>query len=174
MMKPLPWYAVHVRSNFERLVYRSLSDKGYDLFFPTYTARRQWSDRSKETDVPLFPGYLFCRFDAGQRLPIVTTPGVVQIVGNGKTPEAVSDQEIEAIERVLQSGLPYQPCPSMRIGQTVVVDSGPLSGVHGQLLQIRSRYRLVLSITLLQRSIAVEVDASWVSPSSEPCTSLVV
>jgi transcription antitermination factor NusG len=164
MNKPLPWYAVHVRSNFERIVYRSLYDKGYELFLPTYSVTRQWSDRKKQTETPLFPGYLFCRFDAERRLPILTAPGVVQIIGNGKTPEPVSDEEISAVEQVLQSSLPYRPWPSIQIGQAVVVEKGPLMGVQGNLLEMQGLHRLVISITLLQRSLAVEVEASWVRP----------
>src|SRR5271168_1307244 len=95
------WYAIRVRSKFERAVSASLSGKGYDEYLPLYHSRRKWSDRSKDLDLPLFPGYLFCRFDVDVRLPILVTPGVISIVGTGRIPVAISDQEIDAIRAVI-------------------------------------------------------------------------
>jgi transcription antitermination factor NusG len=160
----LPWYAVHVRSNCERLVHRALEDKGYELFLPMYSEQRRWSDRVKQVDVPLFPGYVFCRFDSQDRLPVLQAPGVVQIVGNGKLPVPIAEEEIEAVKIVLKSNLPYLPWPSLAPGHRVVVDRGPLMGVQGVLLQTRYPRRLVVSITMLHRAVAVELDANWVRP----------
>jgi transcription antitermination factor NusG len=158
----LPWYAVHVRSNYERLVHGVLEGKGYELFLPMYSERRRWSDRVKQVDVPLFPGYVFCRLDSQDRLPVLQAPGVVQIVGNGKLPVPIAEEEIEAVKIVLKSNLPYLPWPSLAPGHRVVVDRGPLMGVQGVLLQIRQSHRLVVSVSMLQRAVAVELDASWV------------
>src|SRR5580700_6204160 len=98
------WYAIRVRSKYERAVSTALSGKGYDEYLPLYHSRRTWSDRSKDLDLPLFPGYLFCRFDAQFRLPILTTPGVISIVGTGRIPVAIPDLEIDAIQTVVRSG----------------------------------------------------------------------
>jgi transcription antitermination factor NusG len=160
----LPWYAIHVRSNFEQTVYRALEYKGYDLFLPTYRVRRRWSDRMKDTDLPLFPGYLFCRLDLKNRLPVLTTPGVLQLVG-GKNPAPVNEHEMAFVQTVLQSSLPYLPWDALAPGNRVVVDHGPLMGIQGTLLELRDRNRLVVSIKILNRALAVEIDAAWVRPS---------
>lgn len=158
------WFALHVRSNCERLVSRHLEDKGYEAFVPTYRAQRRWSDRVKQLDVPLFPGYVFCRLDPANRVPVLTVPGVVQIVGQGKMPAAIAEAEIEAIKQILTSNLPYLPWSSLAPGQQIVVEQGPLAGVQGVLLETQEPHRLIVSITMLQRSVAVEVNAAWVRP----------
>jgi transcription antitermination factor NusG len=164
----LPWYAIHVRSNFEQMVHRALEQKGYEVFSPTYRVKRRWSDRMKDIDVPLFPGYIFCRLDQQHRLPIVTTPGVVQLVGNGKKPVAITEDEITAVKTVLKSNLPYMPWQSLVPGNRVVVDRGPLMGVQGVLLESRTGDRLVVSIDILNRAVAVEIDATWVQRPHVP------
>jgi len=118
-------------------------------------------------ELPLFPGYLFCRFDAMNRLPILTTPGMVQIVGFGKTPVPVPDAEIAAIQAATIGNLAREPWPYLEVGQKVKVECGPMRGVEGILLNIKGSHRLVLSVTLLQRSVAVEVDSNWVVSASE-------
>src|SRR5580698_3809976 len=121
------WYALRVKSKFESVASATLRGKGYREFLPLYRSRRRWSDRVKEIDVPLFPGYLFCHFDAGSRLlPILTTPGVVSIVGAGKTPVPVSEAEIDAIQAVVRSGLPALPWPCLTVGSRVLIEAGPL------------------------------------------------
>src|SRR5690348_14924711 len=106
-----PWYAVRVRSKFEVLASAGLSGKGYEPFLPLYKTRRRWSDRIKEMELPLFPGYVFCRFDAGTRLPVLTTPGVMSVVGYGREPVIIDDAEIEAVRAIIASGLPAIPWP---------------------------------------------------------------
>lgn len=162
-----PWYAIHVQSKFERVASRILHDKGYEEFLPLYRAKHQWSDRVKEVDLPLFPGYFFCRIDITERLlPIVTTPGVVRIVSAGNTPVPVSDCEIEAIQAVLLSGLPAMPWPSLNPGSRIWIEHGPLAGVEGTVLDINKKCRLIVSVGLLQRAVAVEIDREWVRPLS--------
>lgn len=159
-----PWFAVQTRSRHENVVAAQLQGKGYEPFLPLCKSRRRWSDRIKEIEFPLFPGYLFCRFDASNRLPILVIPGVVQIVGVGKKPVAIDEEEISGIQTAVQSGLPRQAWSFEQIGQRVRVEYGPLSGLEGTLVNVKGRHRLILSITLLQRSVAVEIDESWVSP----------
>jgi transcription antitermination factor NusG len=164
-MDVLPWYVVRVRSNFERVAAASFHEKGFETYLPLYRSRRKWSDRTKEIDVPLFPGYVFSRFDTALRLPILTTPGVVSIVGSNATgPAAVPEAEIEAIRKLLQSKLPIGPWPFLSAGQHVVVERGPLSGVEGIVVQIKNGFRLVVSVSLLQRSVYAEIDRDWVRP----------
>jgi transcription antitermination factor NusG len=161
-----PWFAIHTRTRYENFVATQLRGKGYELFLPLYNCRRRWSDRIKELELPLFPGYLFCRFDPLNRLPILMTPGVFRVVGIGKNPFPVDDAEIAAIQAALRSGLPTQPWPFLQIGQRVKVEFGPLWGLEGVLISLKGRHRLVLSVTLLQRSMAVEVDGACVRPIS--------
>ncbi len=161
------WFAIRVRSNFERAISASLEGKGYTQYLPLYHSRRTWSDRSKDLDLPLFPGYLFCRFDAQVRLPILTIPGVIAIVGIGKIPIAISDQEVEAIQAVVRSGLHLQPWPQLAVGSRVVIEKGPLTGLEGVTLDIKKKYHLIVSVPLLQRSVAVEIDREWVRPLSK-------
>lgn len=167
-MKPedakLSWFAVQTRSRYEHFAATHLRSKGYDLFFPVYRCRRRWSDRIKEIELPLFPGYLFCRFDLMNRLPILVTPGVIQVIGNGKAPIPIEDAEIAALQAVVRSKLPRQPWPFLQLGQKVRITCGPLCGFEGILLNLKGNHRLVLSVSLLRRSVAVEIDSAWVSP----------
>src|SRR6185436_19047058 len=140
--------------------------KGYEVFLPLYRDRRRWSDRVKELELPLFPGYLFCRFDVTKRLPILTTPGIVQVVGLGKTPLPIEEKEIAAIQSIVISRLNAQPWPYLKVGQKVRIEQGRLTGLEGILIALKKTHRLVVSVSLLQRSVAVEVDHDWASPVS--------
>jgi transcription antitermination factor NusG len=159
-----PWFALQIRSRYENIVTAHLSGKGYEWFLPLYNRRRRWSDRFRETEQPLFPGYVFCRLNPLNRLPILMTPGVFLVVGIGRTPVPIEESEMEAIQTAVKSGLPTQPWPFVRIGQRVRIEHGPLCGLDGILLDLRGHHRLVLSVTLLQRSIAVQVEDAWVTP----------
>jgi transcription antitermination factor NusG len=161
------WYALHVRSRKETYVASQIMGQGYECLLPTYKSVRQWSDRVKELEQPLFPGYLFCRFDFQNRRPVVTTPGVLQIVGYGRTAIPVSDEEIQALQLAVSSGMPKQPWPYLEVGQRVRVVYGTLSGLEGILVNIKGNHRVVLSVSLLQRSVAMEVESSWLSPAKE-------
>jgi transcription antitermination factor NusG len=160
--KPLPWFAVRVKSNHEKPVSAILRGKGFEEFVPTYRARRRWSDRIKLIDVPLFPGYLFCRLDLNSRLPLVTTPGFLYLVGKGKSPEPVDEKEVSAIQAVVHSGVPALPCPSLVVGRRVRLERGPLRGVEGVIAKIADQDRIYLNATLLQRSVCVEVNPEWI------------
>jgi transcription antitermination factor NusG len=164
----LHWYAVHTRVQHEKNVAQALAGKGYEEFLPIYRCRRRWSDRIKELELPLFPGYVFCRFDAEHRLPILVTPGVHHIVGIGKIPLPVDEAEITAIQSIVKSGLSAEPWPFLQVGQQVRIDYGPLEGLEGLLLAMMKPCRLVVSVMLLQRSVAVEIDSAWVTPLALP------
>lgn len=169
---PLPWFAVRVKSNYEKPVSATLRGKGFEEFVPMYRARRQWSDRIKMIDLPLFPGYLFCRLDLNRRLPLLTTPGFLYLVGKGKTPEPVDESEVLAIQRVVRSGVPLAPWPSLVVGQKVRLERGPLRGVEGVVAKIADQHRIYLNATLLQRSVCVQVDPDWVRTVGGPSSIL--
>ena len=158
------WYALRVRSNFERLTATHLENRGYAPFLPVYRSRRAWSDRLKEIDLPLLPGYVFCQLDIHKRLPVLSTPGVVSIVGAGKRPIPVETEEIAALRAISSSDRPAEPWPFLRSGQQVRIVRGPFEGTEGILIQTRKCYRIVVSVTLLQRSVSVEIDRDWVVP----------
>jgi transcription antitermination factor NusG len=159
-----PWYAVRVRSNYESLTVMHLRQRGYEELAPSYQTERRWSDRMKRVEQFLFPGYVFCRFDFEHRLPVLTAPGVVGLVGFGRIPAPIPDHEIEYVRSMIQSGLLVMPWPFLQVGQQVVIEHGPLAGVEGILQQVKGRYRLVVSICLLQRSVSTEIDRDWVRP----------
>jgi transcription antitermination factor NusG len=163
----LPWFALQVRSRKESWVSAQLEGLGLECFLPSYKSIRKWSDRTKELQQPLFPGYLFCRFDFQERRPLLMTPGVFQIVGIGRTPTAIPDSEIAAIQMAVTSGLPSQPWPYLEVGERVRVNYGNLSGIEGILINFKGNHRVVLSVSLLQRSVAMEVDLAWVSAVQE-------
>ncbi len=163
-----PWYAVRVRSNFERTAELHLEDRGYEKFAPSFKSERKWSDRTKEVDQLLFPGYVFCRLNPNQRLPVLSVPGVVGLVGFGKIPAPIPDQEIERIRRMVESGLLVGPWPFLEVGQTVLIERGPLAGMEGILVEQKGKWRLVVSINLLKRSVSAQVDRNWVRPVASP------
>lgn len=156
------WYALQVQSRLAATASAALHGKGYEEFLPLYRSRRQWSDRMKQVDLPLFPGYLFCRFDPRERLvPVLTTPGVIGIVSAGKSPVPVAEEEIEAVRRVVHSGLAAIPCPYLSLGARIYIEAGPLAGLEGIVTDAEKTLRLVVSVTMLQRSVAVEIDRQW-------------
>ena len=162
-----PWFALRVKPNYEKPVSVALRGKGFDEFLPLFRSRRQWSDRVKVMDLPLFPGYLFCRLNLEERMPLITTPGFLYIVGVGKNPEPVAESEILAIQSVLRSGVPVTPWPSLVVGQKVQVKQGPLRGLVGVVAKIANQHRMYVSVTLLKRSISVEVAPEWIQPVEE-------
>jgi transcription antitermination factor NusG len=159
------WYALRVKSNWERRVAEQLCRKGLESFLPTYHVRRRWSDRWKDLEIPLFPGYVFCRLSPRCHTSAVQTAGVILLVGFGGKPAPVQDDEIAALQRIVASGRQASPWPYLTVGRKVRIEDGPLAGVEGILLEIKPRNRLVVSVTLLQRSVAVEVDGCRVLPS---------
>ncbi len=168
----LPWFALQVRTRHETGIASFLEAKGYEQFVPLYKLRKRWSDRIKVTEAPLFPGYLFCRFDPQYRLPVLKTPGVIQIVGYNRIPAPIDEIEINAIQTLIASGLPTQPWPFLAVGDHVRIESGSLRGLDGIVVKLKENHRLVVSVTLLRRSVAVEIDSALVEPnctSSTPC-----
>jgi transcription antitermination factor NusG len=163
----LGWYAVQVASRKEKQTASILSEKGYECFIPLYSKRSVWSDRNKVTSVPLFSGYVFTRFDVRTRLPILVTPNVRAIVGYGNVPAAVPEEDLEAIRTALQNGLSLEPYDCLHEGEVVRVTKGPLAGIEGHFTRYRGTCRLILSVELINRSVAVELDRMCVEPVSQ-------
>jgi transcription antitermination factor NusG len=158
------WYAIWTRSRHEQAVRDQLERKGYEAFLPTVTRWSRWKDRRKQIDWPLFPGYCFARFDSEKRLAVLTCSGVASIVSFNGDIAPIPDQEIEAIRRLVESDLQYDPCPLIREGEMVEVVHGPLKGVTGRLTRKGAHARLVLAVDLIGQAVSVEVDASDIKP----------
>lgn len=161
------WYAIQTRTQYERIVSRALEDKGYEQFLPMFRRRRRLRGEIREVEEPLFPGYVFGRFDVNRRLPILVTPYVNKIVGVGKVPLPVEDREIEALQSIGQSGRSAGPWPYLKAGQWVRINGGAMQDLEGILVEVRKKHRLVVSVTLLERSVAVDIDDAWVTPIAD-------
>ena len=158
------WYAVQTRPKHEKSVSALLEFKGYEKLLPLYQSWHRSSGRMKSVLLPLFKGYLFCRFDPMRRLPILMTPGVSSIVGRGREPEPLPSDEIARIQASCASGLQTTPWPYLERGDLVRVECGPLQGVEGIFINEKNTCRLVVSVEILRRSVAIEVDRDWVRP----------
>lgn len=156
------WFATQVRVGREHSCARHLRVRGYEVFLPCFLQNRRWSDRVKKIDRALFAGYVFCRVSSEMVAKIVTTPGVVRIVGDGRRAVPVPADEIAAVQRIVDAGLAVEPWPFLQTGQCVRIGVGPLRGTEGVVVGSRNSQRVVVSISLLRRSVAVEVDAEWV------------
>ena len=163
-MQEAPWFAIRVKSNFEKKVATGLRNKGLEEFLPLYQSRRRLSDRYKTVDLPLFPGYLFCRLDLNHRLPLLTTVGFLYIVSVGNKPTPVDEDEIAAVQFVVRSGVSAMPWSSLAVGQRVRLEGGPLCGLEGAVVRVGMCDRICISVTLLQRGVSVEVDRDWIRP----------
>jgi transcription antitermination factor NusG len=155
------WFAIQVKPRLERAVASMLQSKGYEQLLPTYQPKLA---RRVRPDAPLFPGYVFSRFDERVHAPIITTPGVIRIVGCGKQPVCIPEPEIEALRALSASGSNAEPYPYLRHGRTVRVTAGPLLGVVGKVAGSGEASRLVISVTLLNRSVAGEIQENWLAP----------
>src|SRR5579859_5204620 len=153
------WYAIYTRHQHEKVIASLLSEKGFEVFLPVQTVARRWKDRTKQLSLPLFPCYVFIRGGLERRFTIVTTPGFHSFVGFGDQPVTIPQEEIEAIRQAFASGSRIEPYPFLRFGDKVRIRSGPLEGIEGILVRKKRLVRLVLSVDLLEKSVAVEVDA---------------
>jgi transcription antitermination factor NusG len=163
-VQDLNWFALQVRPRLEKIVFRSLIAKGYETFLPLYERNRRWSDRIKKSEIALFEGYLFCRLNAEMRLPVLLVPGAIRFVGIGKTPAVVDDSEIATLQAVARSGTRVTPWPFLQVGQRLRIERGPLRDLEGIVISCKGSRRLIVSVSLLQRSVAVELDREAVHP----------
>jgi transcription antitermination factor NusG len=158
------WYALRVRPRREKLVMGAIGGKEYEVFLPLHRKTRKWSDRTKVLDLPLFPGYVFCRGNLSRQPRLVSTPGVIGILTFGGTPAVISETEIDALRAVIRSGAFVEPWQYVREGERVRVCKGSLAGLEGILVRTKSDCRVVLSVETLCRSVAVEVNRDSVAP----------
>jgi transcriptional antiterminator NusG len=153
------WYAAHTRANHEKLVAEQLGRRAVEHFLPLYQSVRKWADRRKRLEVPLFPGYIFVRLPFQERLRVLEIPSVARLVGFDNLPTPLPDAEMEAMRNGLTRHLRAVPHPYLKVGRRVRVIRGPLEGCEGILLRNKGDFRVVLSIDLIMRSVAVEVGA---------------
>jgi transcription antitermination factor NusG len=158
------WFALRVKSRREKAVAAIVKNKGFEEFLPIYESCHHWSDRLKSVGLPLFPGYVFCRLDPQKRLPLLTIPGVLHFVGIGKTPTPIDEAEIATIQKAVQSGVLTEPWPFTQVGQWVRIENGPVAGLEGILAETSKPRRLIVSVTLLQRSVSVSIERHWAVP----------
>jgi transcription antitermination factor NusG len=156
------WFVLYVKPRHEKYVSTILQGKGYEEFLPLYTKLT----RSRASELPLFPGYVFCRFNLSRRLPVLTVPGVFSIVGFAGTPIPVNENEITALRQVVANGLPREPWPDLPSGSPVTISQGPMRGVQGVVVRHKNSLRVIISVTVLQRSVAVEVERDWLDQSA--------
>lgn len=156
----LPWLAVYVKHHHEKNVATTLAQRGYESFLPLYT--KDLRD-SKKSELPLFPGYVFCRSEGKEMLRIVSAAGVFFIVSFGSTPALIPNHEIDAVKRLDQLGLEPHPWPYLApgVGEQVCLKAGPLRGVEGVVVENGHQKWIVVSVHLLQRSVAVRVDRNY-------------
>jgi transcriptional antiterminator NusG len=157
-----PWYAVRVRSRFEFVTSAVLGERGYERFLPiTADAPGRTDEGGRD---PVFPGYPFCRFDAADPYRVLNSPGVVNVISVGRRPLPVDEQEVASIQKICRSGRDAQPWPFLQVGQRVWVECGPLTGTEGIVQEVKSVCRIVVSLTLLQRSVSAEIKREWIRP----------
>jgi transcription antitermination factor NusG len=159
-----PWFALRVWSHHEKTVAAQLEAKEFKVFLPLYSSKRKWADRWKTLHLPLFPGYVFCQFDAARRTRVLATSGLIEVVRFGSELAPIKTSEIEAIQTIVDSQVTVTPYPRMAAGQRVTISGGPLNGLEGTLMEVRKGLRLVVSVEMLQRSVLVEIDREWVVP----------
>lgn len=158
------WYAVQTCANHEKRVRQQLDLRVVETYLPVYESVRHWKDRRVRLELPLFPGYLFVRLALRDRLPVLRTPSVVRIVEFGGQAAALPDQEIETLRRGLACKVGIEPYPYLKVGRRVLVKAGPLQGLEGILVRKKNRSRFIISIDLIMRSVAVEVDVAELEP----------
>jgi transcription antitermination factor NusG len=158
------WWALYTSHRHEKAVARTLQAKGFEVFLPLCQSIRRWTDRQKVLSLPLFPGYVFVRGGLTRRVEVMTTPGVQMILFHGERVAIIPEIEIQAIQQMTRGPYYAEPHPYLQCGERVQVQRGVLAGVDGILVRKKNLYRLILSVELLARSVAVEIDAADLEP----------
>jgi transcription antitermination factor NusG len=158
------WYAAYTSANHEKRVAIQLTRKSVEHFLPLYDSVRLWKDRRRKLQLPLFPGYVFVKLALRDRLQVLQVPGVAKFVGFNGTPAQLPQKEMEALRASLVGGAQVVPHPYLKIGQRVRVREGSLAGIEGILTRKKNGMRFVLSLDLIMRSVAVEIDVAELEP----------
>jgi transcription antitermination factor NusG len=151
------WFALCTRARHEKAVREQLWKKGYEEFLPTFIRASQWSDRIKKIESPLFPGYCFARFEICELLDVLNVPGICYVVGAGKQPESVGENEIEALRKLMTSAVSYSPHRSISEGILVQITRGPLVGIRGRLLRQDGGHYVIVGVDLIKLGARVSV-----------------
>ena len=154
------WYAAYTCAKHEKCVRAELEARAVEHFLPLYNSVRRWKDRQMRLDLPLFPGYVFVRLALRDRLRVLQIPSVVRLVSFGGQPYPLSDCEIESLRAAISNTLRIEPHPYLTVGTRVRIVAGPLAGAEGILARKKNLCRVVLTLDLIARSAAVEVDAA--------------
>jgi len=154
------WFAVHSRSRHEKRIQQYLQTNAIDCFLPLYGAVHKWKDRRALVSVPLFPGYLFVRIPVEERLKVLTAPGVVRLLSAHGRPTPVPDSEIDVLRSCAARNMKMEPHRYLTVGNRVLVKSGPFADLEGILVRKKGQFRLVVSVNLIARSVALELDRS--------------
>ena len=162
------WFGLSVMVRHEKVVAEILGHKGFETFLPLYTKTHRYHGRLREFDLPLFSGYVFCHLNPLTRLPVLTTPGVIRIVGAGRNPIPIDPHEIWSLQRAAEAGVSLCPHQHWEPGESARVIAGPLTGVEGVVVKAKDAIRLVLSVSLLQRSVSLEIDSECVASVAKP------
>lgn len=157
------WYAFRVRPRHEKSVALQLREKREECFLPLIKESRKWANRLSHVELPLIPGYVFCRSYRFTLLSILKTPGVVDVVRAGRNPAPIPAEELDALDRAINASLVVEPCPYFEIGHKVEIRRGPLAGVSGTVIEYRNTKQLILSVSILRRSVLVHVDLAAVT-----------
>ena len=164
----LNWYALYTCPRHEKCVAQQIEQRSISCFLPLYRSVRRWKDRRKELELALFPGYVFVRLAAEDRLRVLQLPSAVRLVSFNGQPAILPDAEIDGLRQRLTGGICVEPHPYLRVGKLVRVRGGPMQGLEGIIVRRKDRCRLVFSLDLIMRSVAVEVDEAEVEPVAEP------
>lgn len=164
--RDLTWFAVTVHPKHEHLAELGLRNQGLESYLPVQRVRRRWSDRLKEVQMVLFPGYVFCKFQPSDKLRVLTSPGVRSIVSAGRDPQPVDESEIRSVRALVESGRRLAAWPFIRVGQKVEITHGPLASLRGVIVRAGDSWRVVVSVEALGCSVAVEVEADMIKPES--------
>jgi transcription termination/antitermination protein NusG len=162
------WFALQVAPRREKRVASILEYKGHEAFLPTYQVRRNWSDRIKTLDQPMFPGYVFCRVQKTGTGLVLATPGVIRVVSFGGKPCPIANEEIDSLQRIGRSGGDVEPYPFTQVGQKVQITQGPFSGVVGVVVQVRNQRRLVVAVETIFKAVSIAIDALDVTRVVDP------
>ena len=163
----LDWFAFRVRPRHEKSVALQLRDKNEECFVPLIKQSKSWANRVVQVELPLIPGYVFCRSHRFGMLPILKTAGIIDVIRAGNSPVSIPDSEISALERAIDAAVPIEPCPYVEVGQTVEIRSGPLAGIVGIVSDRRKGDHLILSVSLLRRSVLVQIELAHLYGSNQ-------